>query len=772
MNSSFFRFRVFLSFLLALLAVSPRLFAADPTNAAPAPPSFGWPLEVNYGISATFGESREDHFHGGIDLSTNGETGLPVLAVADGNVYRLKVQERAYGNALYILHENGWVSVYAHLQRYSSELGLQQVYEDQVKQTGNRYPGDIMLANPVPVKKGETVAYSGESGVGFPHLHLEIRRNEETPVNPLENGFSDTQDTVPPVFEAAYLYPAGSGSVIDQEMDTETVRLQRTESGYIGDHVPVLRGDFFVSVSAYDPALRPYHRSPEKFVYSLDGKPLYAVQFNRFSYSQPDEFGLVYDLGKPGPSYFELPVVLNNRANIPLPFVVNSVPFSTSTLAPGPHRIEIMASDVNQNNSTATLDFTVNHPPTIRVQEVTSDGSDLIVSSDVSDPDWEQGKPASLAADVEYSVDDGKTFHSFLQSSLDTQSAGTTERVMCRVPMSDIAAAARVLLKARAYDGIEYSSYSVVPVTLDQRPQIAQLTGIPTGRLNLVTYTNALKVVFDSPSLLPSPLSLHVDPGAESVPMQSWDLSSYQAFVPAPRINGTISLSLPGNVSVSKPVNYVLKNSAATIQGDNFQLQIDPGSIYWDTFIWTEGIREYRARYLPVIGSMLQLGPRGLPLQKKSVLTFQYPAETEHPERLSVYRWDRSRQKWRCLVSTVDTKNRQVGTSISYLDLYALIYDNVAPTTSPVFPRRGSVTRNATPKLAMEVRDAGMDVNDDRVTFYVDGHAYQADYDPDRNLATATVDTPLKKGYHRFYAVAYDWGGNRTESTRITFRVR
>jgi len=31
---------------------------------------------------------------------------------------------------------------------------------------------------------------------------------------------------------------------------------------------------------------------------------------------------------------------------------------------------------------------------------------------------------------------------------------------------------------------------------------------------------------------------------------------------------------------------------------------------------------------------------------------------------------------------------------------------------------------------------------------------------------------PLKKGYHRFSAVAYDYAGNKAQSTSITFRIR
>ena len=170
---------------------------------------YGWPLEQNYGISATFGESRNDHFHAGIDISTNGDTGLPVLAIEAGEVYRLKVQKRGYGSALYIRHPNGMISVYGHLESYSSDLGIEQMYRKKVVDTGSKYVGDIFLDPPIPVERGTIVAYSGESGAGLPHLHLELRRGESLAVNPLTNGLDDTLDPVAPSFQAAYLYPAG-----------------------------------------------------------------------------------------------------------------------------------------------------------------------------------------------------------------------------------------------------------------------------------------------------------------------------------------------------------------------------------------------------------------------------------------------------------------------------------------------------------------------------------------------------------------------------------
>jgi hypothetical protein len=113
-----------------------------------------------------------------------------------------------------------------------------------------------------------------------------------------------------------------------------------------------------------------------------------------------------------------------------------------------------------------------------------------------------------------------------------------------------------------------------------------------------------------------------------------------------------------------------------------------------------------------------------------------------------------------------------VQTRISYLDLYGLLYDNVPPVVTLVFPRKNSSTRNDTPKLAALVRDSGMDIDDEKVFFYIDGIKYSAEYDPDRNLATYQVEKPLRKGTHSFRVVADDWGKNRTESKKVHFRVK
>ncbi|HSY76462.1 MAG TPA: peptidoglycan DD-metalloendopeptidase family protein, partial [Bacteroidia bacterium] len=73
------------------------------------------PLDIPITLAGTFGEIRSNHFHTGLDMKTNQQDGLVVHAAADGYVSRINVSGYGYGNALYITHPNGYVTVYGHL---------------------------------------------------------------------------------------------------------------------------------------------------------------------------------------------------------------------------------------------------------------------------------------------------------------------------------------------------------------------------------------------------------------------------------------------------------------------------------------------------------------------------------------------------------------------------------------------------------------------------------------------------------------------------------
>ena len=135
-------------------------------------------------LSGNFGELRSNHFHGGLDVKTDYRTGLPVYCAADGYVSRIVVSSFGYGSVLFVTHPNGFVTVYAHLEKFNYTIG-KFVKELQYK----RQSFDIEYKpSPYqfPVTNGQLIAYSGNSGSsGGPHLHFEIRDTSNNLYNPL-----------------------------------------------------------------------------------------------------------------------------------------------------------------------------------------------------------------------------------------------------------------------------------------------------------------------------------------------------------------------------------------------------------------------------------------------------------------------------------------------------------------------------------------------------------------------------------------------------------
>lgn len=164
------------------------------------------PLNGALIISGSFGEPRLNHFHTGIDITTRGKTGLSVYAFDAGYVSRIKVSAIGYGKAIYITHPNGLISVYGHLSKFNDVI-QSYVTTQQYKQQKSElelYPE----ANQFIIKKGELIAYSGNSGgSSAPHLHFEVRdaAGESFPLNPLKYNL-DLKDTIKPTFRELAIY--------------------------------------------------------------------------------------------------------------------------------------------------------------------------------------------------------------------------------------------------------------------------------------------------------------------------------------------------------------------------------------------------------------------------------------------------------------------------------------------------------------------------------------------------------------------------------------
>lgn len=162
---------------------------------------FIYPLDRDIVVTGNYGELRPNHFHAGLDFSTDPAINLPIKSIGDGYVSRIKISSVGFGRVLYITHSNGYVSVYAHQKKYAIKID-NYIRAKQIELKKNEI--EIMLKpNELVVKKGELIGYTGNSGSSTgPHLHFEIREEKsEIPINPLL--VYDIADNVKP--ELTYL---------------------------------------------------------------------------------------------------------------------------------------------------------------------------------------------------------------------------------------------------------------------------------------------------------------------------------------------------------------------------------------------------------------------------------------------------------------------------------------------------------------------------------------------------------------------------------------
>ncbi|HEY4937065.1 MAG TPA: M23 family metallopeptidase, partial [Puia sp.] len=155
------------------------------------------PLEIPISLAANFGELRLNHYHMGLDIRTEHRENLPVFAIADGYIYRIKIEPFGFGQAVYIRHANGYVSLYAHLNAFYPALASyvkQKQYEMESWDISLELPPELLT-----VKKGDLIAYSGNMGGSQgPHLHFEIRTySDDMNLNPMLFGLPIADNTSP-----------------------------------------------------------------------------------------------------------------------------------------------------------------------------------------------------------------------------------------------------------------------------------------------------------------------------------------------------------------------------------------------------------------------------------------------------------------------------------------------------------------------------------------------------------------------------------------------
>ena len=282
--------KLFLPLLVAVwsLAAFVSAFAGEPL----------WPLSIDISQSSSFAEFRGMRFHAGIDLRTQQKNGFPVRAIADGFISRASVQFRGYGYALYIDHpQMNTRVVYGHLQDFSGDL---KTYVDgKLKKMGQRHGiNDFFKADRFPVKRGQIVALSGETGMGPSHLHFEMRTLNDEPVAPAKYGFRPA-DSIFPAYHSLYLEPLAHNTVIDGSFLPARYALKaKGKGGWNLPANPGISGRTGIQLGISDTNGAGNRYGVEKITFSGNGRVLLERIFHQYSYDDNRQCPWVYDFFK------------------------------------------------------------------------------------------------------------------------------------------------------------------------------------------------------------------------------------------------------------------------------------------------------------------------------------------------------------------------------------------------------------------------------------------------------------------------------------------
>lgn len=184
-----------------------------------------WPMQRPRVITGGYGESRPGRFHAGLDLSTGGRTGESVLAPADVHVERVRTASAGYGRSLYLRTADGRLIVFGHLDAFAPPLAA---HVDSAQRSSGDYDVDLWPATGrFRFAAGERVAWSGQSGAGPPHLHVEVRHGDFA-LEPLLWGYA-VPDTIAPRLESLVLEPLDEMSWVSRGAEPRLVKLSARE---------------------------------------------------------------------------------------------------------------------------------------------------------------------------------------------------------------------------------------------------------------------------------------------------------------------------------------------------------------------------------------------------------------------------------------------------------------------------------------------------------------------------------------------------------------
>ncbi len=707
---------------------------------------YRWPLGINNGYSSSFQEFRANHFHAGIDLRTFQTTGYPVYAIADGCIVRIRMMKTGTGKSLYLKHDDGNTSVYFHLDRFEQNLETLVKQLQQLK--GVKYFGDFYPQEPLCYKQGQVIAYSGETGFGFPHLHLEIKSPEQFSLNPFPLLQLPSRDKNSPVLKGVLLRNRGS-SPINGEIGEFYFPFKRDKyNHYVVPRPMIITGPFDLVLNTRDITDSGRYAAPYEISAAIDEHDYFDLKFDRFQWDDNNQLGFVYDMLYSNASAFYYNLFSQEgfsleSKNIPLRGIIDTLDY-------GLHKLKIQVKDNYDNESTGELTFYKLKKPELELAGCSVTGNEMRFRIEKMEAVGADAVTVTLKDNRERTVYTGHLNQTNISQPKDFVLKGS----FAGVYFID-------------FNFIKESTSYFKKRFLLQEHWLTAITDI-----DFETFLNHDEVFIKilSPGLAPGSLRLTVVQGLESreVNVESSAGSIYFRFIPLNFTNKVLlnfAVYKGGQkaVEIQKTLTlvYLKKGESQSFIYEEFGAEFESRAVYEPRVLLMEE-KNFRSDY-PVLSRQISLSPYYFAFLDTVNYTFQ--KDLPNPQQVGVFKYDVRLKRWSYKNTIYDRTNKTYRHTVLSSGVYALLRDIFPPR---VFLRRPrSQHRGSLMRLDVAMTDGGKGINDNTLKVRLNGVLLDVDYDPDWRAVYIEDENlkPLKIGKNVLDVEVRDYAGNKTART-------
>jgi murein DD-endopeptidase MepM/ murein hydrolase activator NlpD len=710
-------------FFLSLCLTGP-LFGPASVTAQAQDQGLQWPLGLAPALSSTFGETRSTAFHAGIDLKTWGKTGYAVHAAGDGWVERARMSPWGFGRAIYVRLTDGRIAVYAHLDSFFTPI-QERIRAEQRAQ--GHYSVQLWFEKgEIPVKRGQVIAATGQTGAGPPHLHFELRDSGNVPLNALLHAFR-VADTQAPTIRRLLVVPRGPGSLADGGHDPVMVpvRWQTAQQRFVATRPVSVFGRIGIGVESFDTADAADNKmAPLWQALRVDDQEVFRSRLHRVPIADWHQVSLDrWRLN--GHVFSNLFLRPGNR----LPFYTSDgnagwIFAGGDGLPPGEHHVEVIAADVAGNESLATL----------RLNVAASYGVAL------NGGHAEERRPAARSAGSDSPSVELIPYERFavlrVSGARSGQAVATTgaERPIALEPQGD--GFVGLVSYAHASDGSGVAAVGVrfKDATVDSVLQLST-QAIRPGQAQRLEYHEGLVV-------------LHLDAG-----------SAYEEIVP--QVTPKRSAVSPGLRATHLAAD--LRGSGARGSGVS-----GSGVLGFDVQPQTVSFDKWARISFPVpderdptkLGVYVSDGDGGWVFIGNDVDGNRggaNPGASYEDADPSLPRTD-----------DTTAHGRRVSARIRAFGHFALLEDVAPPTVSALAPRSRAWIDDRRPVLRARVVDHGSGIGEEAaLVIELNGQPLIHIYDPEADMLEARPDAPLPDGEYVWTVRARDRSGNETEVSDV-----